>query len=41
MSQNLIKIQDVIKTYYLGEEKLDVLKSVCLDINDGEFVSIM
>ncbi|EKE28726.1 MAG: hypothetical protein ACD_3C00025G0015 [uncultured bacterium (gcode 4)] len=37
----LIKIEDIVKTYYLWTEKLDVLKKVSLEVYDGDFLSIM
>ncbi len=36
----LIKLKDVWKTYYLGDNILDVLKNVNVEINQGEFVVI-
>jgi len=41
MAEELIKIQDVWKTYKLGEVDLTVLKGVSLVINKGSFVAIM
>ncbi len=41
MSKPLIKLDNVWKTYQLGEVKLDVLKNVSLEINPGSFVIIM
>ncbi|EKE29216.1 MAG: hypothetical protein ACD_2C00207G0002 [uncultured bacterium (gcode 4)] len=37
----LIKIEDIVKTYYLGNEQLDVLKKVSLEVFDWDFLSIM
>ena len=37
----LIKLENVWKTYYLGENVLNVLKGVSLDIFKGEFVTII
>jgi putative ABC transport system ATP-binding protein len=39
--KTLIKIEDIIKTYYLWTEKLDVLKNVSLEVYDWDFLSIM
>ena len=37
----MIHLQDVSKTYYLGEVAVPVLKHITLQINQGEFVAIM
>jgi len=37
----LIKLKDVWKTYYLGENVLNVLKEINLEINKSEFVVII
>ena len=37
----LIEIRDLVKNYTLGDVPVHVLKSVSLDIFEGEFVSIM
>lgn len=37
----LIRLEDVWKTYYLGENVLNVLKGVNLEIFKGEFVTII
>lgn len=37
----MIQLQDVSKTYYLGEVAVPVLKHITLQINKGEFVAIM
>lgn len=41
MAEELIKVEDVWKTYKLGEVDLTVLKGVSLVINKGSFVAIM
>ncbi len=41
MAEELIKTQDVWKTYKLGEVDLTVLKGINLVINQGSFVAIM
>jgi putative ABC transport system ATP-binding protein len=38
--KTLIELKDVWKTYYLGDNVLDVLKGVNVQINEGEFVVI-
>jgi len=38
--KTIIKLKDVWKTYYLGENVLHVLKKINLEINQGEFVVI-
>ncbi len=37
----IIKIKDLVKTYFNGEIETKVLKKLQLDIKDGEFVAIM
>src|SRR6516162_8897805 len=37
----LITLQDIFKTYYLGEVDVPVLKGVSLDISPGEMVALM
>lgn len=37
----MIKLQDVSKTYYLGEEKVEAVKNVSLDIKPKEYISIL
>jgi ABC-type lipoprotein export system ATPase subunit len=39
--QQLIKLEDIQKTYYLGEVDVPVLKGVSLTINRGELVALM
>ena len=39
--KTLIKLKNVWKTYYLGENVLDVLKNVNVEIKQGEFVVII
>lgn len=41
MKKTLIKLEDVWKSYQLGEVKLDALKGVDLEINEGHFVTLM
>ena len=41
MSQPLIVLEDICKTYDLGKVKLDVLKGVTLHIERNEYVAIM
>lgn len=38
---NIIKIENVWKTYDLGKIKLDVLKNISLEINQGDFTIIL
>lgn len=38
---NLIRIQDIVKVYEMGEEKLYALQGVSLDIAKNEYVAIM
>jgi putative ABC transport system ATP-binding protein len=37
----MIKLKDVYKTYYLGEEKVRAVQNVSLEIKEKEFVSIL
>ena len=39
--ENLIKIKNIYKSYGKGSVKNEVLKDIYLNINEGEFVSIM
>ena len=39
--KTLIELKDVWKTYHLGDNVLDVLKNVNVQINRGEFVTII
>lgn len=41
MSNNLIEVNDLTKTYIMGEIKVHALRSINLSIQKGEFVSIM
>ncbi len=41
MKKELIKLKNLWRTYYLGENRLDVLKDINLKINKGDFVSII
>lgn len=41
MPETVIKIQDVTKTYRLGEVDINALRGVSLDIERGDFVAIM
>lgn len=37
----MIKLQNVCKTYWLGEEKVEALKDASLEIKEGEYVGIL
>tara|TARA_B100001559_G_scaffold262552_1_gene227817 strand:+ start:58 stop:741 length:684 start_codon:yes stop_codon:yes gene_type:complete len=37
----IIKLKNLSKTYEIGQNKVDALKSIDLSINNGEFVAIM
>lgn len=41
MSHPILRIEDINKSYDTGKSKLHVLKGINLNINQGEFVSIM
>ncbi len=38
---SLIKLENIKKSYPLGDEMLEILKGISLEINAGEFVAIM
>ena len=37
----VIELRDVVKIYYVGDQKLDVLKGINLKVKRGEFVAIV
>lgn len=37
----LVEIKDVVKTFPVGGQTVTILKGVCLEVNRGEFVSIV
>ncbi|MDD2516012.1 MAG: ABC transporter ATP-binding protein [Candidatus Gracilibacteria bacterium] len=37
---NLIKLENIKKSYIVGDQTIDVLKGIDLEINEGEFISI-
>jgi putative ABC transport system ATP-binding protein len=37
----LIKLNDVWKTYRMGEIRVDALKNVCLEVDKGEYIAIL
>lgn len=42
MSESIIRIDNVVKTFNLGQEnELEILHKICIDIKEGEFVSIV
>lgn len=41
METNVIKLEGLTKYYNMGHNKLDVLKGIDLEINQGEFVAIL
>lgn len=44
MSENneiFFRMRDIIKKYSLGEEEATILKGICLDINPGEYLSVL
>lgn len=38
---NIIEVKNVYKSFNIGKEKIDILKNINLDVNKGEFISIM
>ncbi len=41
MSDEILKMNDVVKTYIMGEEEQMVLKGIDLSINRGDFLSVL
>lgn len=41
MANNIIKIQDLRRTFHVGSEDVHALKGISFQIEEGEFVSIM
>ena len=41
MTEEILSMKNIIKSYYLGEEEQVILKGINLNINRGEFVSIL
>ncbi len=41
MSQNIIHIENLIKTYHLGDFDVHALRGVNLEVKSGEFIAIM
>ena len=42
MSESIIRIDNVVKTFNLGmENELEILHKICIDIKEGEFVAIV
>ncbi len=41
LSESLLTIKDVTRTYAMGEQEVQALKGVSLNINKGEYVAIM
>ena len=39
--KTIIELKDVWKTYFLGDNRLDVLKGINLEVKQGEFVAII
>jgi putative ABC transport system ATP-binding protein len=37
----MIQLENVTKTYWMGEQKVPVLKGVSLNVGEGEFVAVM
>lgn len=42
MSESIIRIDNVVKTFNLGmENELEILHKICIDVKEGEFVAIV
>ena len=39
--ENVVSLQDVVRTYIMGDNEVQALRGVSFDIEQGEFVSIM
>ena len=39
--ETVVSLQDVVKTYVMGENEVHALRGISFDIQQGEFVSIM
>ncbi len=38
---SVIRLDNIMKSYYLGRQELKVLKGISLDINRNEYVALM
>ncbi|MCR4742998.1 MAG: ABC transporter ATP-binding protein [Treponema sp.] len=41
MSQAVVKLDKVVKTYFMGENQVQALKGISFEIKEGEFTAIM
>ena len=41
MAENVVKLIDVVKTYQMGENKVEALRGISFEISQGEFLAIM
>ena len=41
MSETIVKLTDVVKTYVMGDNEVRALQGVSFEIEQGEFLSIM
>ncbi|MBC3889292.1 ATP-binding cassette domain-containing protein [Acetobacterium paludosum] len=41
MSEKILEMKDLVKTYIMGDEKQVVLKGINLEINRGDFLSVL
>jgi putative ABC transport system ATP-binding protein len=41
MANNIIHLEEIRKSYYMGKQELRVLKGITLDINKNEYVALM
>jgi putative ABC transport system ATP-binding protein len=41
MAEAILKIKDVTRTYFMGDQEVNALRGVSLNINKGEYVAIM
>ena len=39
--ETLVKVRDLHKVYYRGNEQIDVLQGITLDIPSGDFLALM
>ena len=41
MAENILTMENIVKTYKMGDEQQTVLKGIDLQVNKGEFVAIL
>ncbi len=41
MSENVVRLENVVKTYFMGENQVQALRGISFEIKQGEFTAIM